>query len=476
MEDLKKLYPNSFDRLGSLKGAYNIRIDPSVKPVTHARRKVPIESKEAIDRELDYLIEEEIITEQVEPTPWVSSVTFPRKPNGDVRVCLDPSNLNKAIIREHHKPMTVEEIAHKLAGATVYTKADALKAFLQIHLTHEASLLTTFNSHRGWLQFLWMPFGAKMSQDVFQLRMDAILEQCPGVIGIHDDMVIFGVDQEDHDANLINLLNVCQKEGLVLNSKKLELRRERVTFFGAEYSAQGMHPDPKKVQGITEMTAPTDKQQLQSFLGMVNYMGTFIPNLSHHTEPLRAMLKKDNVFHWEDQQTRSFQQVKTLIAKANTTPLRYYNRDLPVTVQADASLRGLGACLIQKHEGKDQPIAFASKSLTDAETRYANIEQELLAIVFACQRFSTYLLGRSFVAESDQKPLEMIAMKNLANAPPRLQRMLLELQRYDVTIKYRPGKEMQLADALSRCPARASQEIKLDMPVDYIAFTKPWIE
>ena len=147
VEDLKKLYPNSFDRLGSLKGAYNIRVDPSVKPAMHARRKVPIESKEAIDRELDYLIEEEIITEQVETTPWVSSVTFLRKPNGEVRVCLDPSNLNKAIIREHHKPMTVEEIAHELARAMVYTKADALKAFLQIHLTHEASLLMTFNSH-----------------------------------------------------------------------------------------------------------------------------------------------------------------------------------------------------------------------------------------------------------------------------------------------------------------------------------------
>ena len=162
VEDLKKLYPNSLDRLGSLKRAYNIRVDPTVKAATHPRRKVPIESKEAIDKELDYLIEEDIIMEQVEPTPWVSSVTFPMKLNGEVRVCLDPSNLNKAIIREHHKPMMVEEIAHELAGATVYTKADALKAFLQIHLTHEALLLTTFNSHRGRLRFLWMPFGAKM--------------------------------------------------------------------------------------------------------------------------------------------------------------------------------------------------------------------------------------------------------------------------------------------------------------------------
>ena len=200
-----------------MKGEYNIRIDPTVKPAQHARYKVPIESKKAINRELDFLIEEEIIMEQVKPTPWVSSVTFHRKPNREVCVCLDPSNLNTVII------MTVEEIAHELAGAKVYTKADALKASLKIHLTHEASLLTMFNSHRGCLCFLRMPFGAKMSQDVFQIWMDAIPKQCPGVIGIHNDMVIFGVDQEDHDANLINLLNVCQKEGLVLNRKKLEL-------------------------------------------------------------------------------------------------------------------------------------------------------------------------------------------------------------------------------------------------------------
>ena len=124
----------------------------------------------------------------------------------------------------------------------------------------------------------------------------------------------------------------------------------------------------------------------------------------------------------------------------------------------------------------EKPIEFVSKSLTDAESHYANIERELLAIVFACQCFSTYLLGRSFIAESDHKPLEMIAVKNLANVPPCLQRMLLQLQHFDITIRYRPGSEMQLVDALSRCPVRASPEIKLNMCVDYVAFSRLWIE
>ena len=161
------------------------------------------------------------------------------------------------------------------------------------------------------------------------------------------------------------------------------------------------------------------------------------------------------MFYWEEQQTWSFQKIKSLITKANETPLRYFNRTLPVIVQADTSVRGLGACLIQQHSRKDQPIAFASKSLMDAEIQYANIERELLAIIFAYQHFSMYLLGRSFTAESDYKPLEMIAMKNLANVPPHLQRMLLELQRYDVTIKYHSGAQVQLMETLSHCPGES---------------------
>ena len=149
VEQLKQMYPNSFDRLGDLAGEYDIKVDPTVIPVQHARHKIPIEYKEAIETELQKMEEQGIITSQVEPTPWVSSVTYPRKANGKIRICLDPKDLNKAIIRECHKCPTLEEIAHRLSGSAVYTKIDAMKAFMQLHLTKSASLLTTFNTHMG---------------------------------------------------------------------------------------------------------------------------------------------------------------------------------------------------------------------------------------------------------------------------------------------------------------------------------------
>ena len=149
--------------------------------------------------------------------------------------------LNKAIIRENHTPPMVEEIAHELAGARYFTKGNAYKAFLHIHLSKKSRELTVFgtNTH-GRLHYKRMPFGMKMGQDMFQIQMDRILEQCPRVIGIHDDVIIYGYTREDHDANLINFLNVGQMEGLHLSSNELELCRDRVSFFCAIYSREGV--------------------------------------------------------------------------------------------------------------------------------------------------------------------------------------------------------------------------------------------
>ena len=413
---LMEHYPEQFDIIGNFQGEYHMVTDPNVPPVQHAMRKTPIEYQEKIGQELDRMVEQGIITPVTEPTEWVNSITYPVKPNGDLRICLDPKDLNKAIIREHYKAPTLEEITHKLTGAKKFSKLDAFKGFFAYRMDKESSMKTTFNTtpRRGRYRYLRVPMGAKFSQDAYQMKMDQILEGLPGIIAIHDDITCFGTDDEDHNANLIGLMERAKTTGLTFNSKKCFIGRDEVSFFGVTYGKNGMSPDPKKIQGILEMPAPQDATQLQSFLGMVNFMHPFIPHLSQHTAPLRALLTKNAVFHWDTSTNAAFQKLKSLIEAAQNKSLKFYNRNLPLTVQADASKDGLGAALMQQGE----PIAFASKSLSDTEKRYANIERELLAAVFACERFKTYLLGREFTIESDHNPLEMIALKNLVAAPP----------------------------------------------------------
>ena len=462
--DLQALFPNSFDCIGDMQGEYDIKTDLTIPSVQHRRWKVPIEYKEGIEKELAEMVQQKIIIKQTEPTPWVSSLTYPKKANGKLRICLDPKDLNKAIIHENHKAPTLEKIAHVLTGATKFSKVDGNKAFFGMHLTEEASLLTMFNTHLGRYRFLHVPFGLKMSQDIFQMRMDDIVAQCPSVLAIHDDVFIYGKHDRDHTANIINLFNVAQKEGLIFNSKKCAIKQESIMFFGRVFSAEGYSPDPEKIQGISKMTPPQTKQELQSFLGVVNYLQTFIPHLSLNTEPLWALLKKENCFAWDESTNMCFQKIKSQLQKALLRPLRYYDQSKPVTLQCDASLKGLGACIIQG----GQPIAFVNKSLMDTETHYANIKRELLAIIYGCEKFHTYLYGRTLIMEMDHKPLKMISLKNITVAPACLQRMLLHLQ-YDLVITYWPGREILLADALSCLPSRTNTEIKLDLWVDAIS-------
>ena len=463
--DLKRLYPERFKGIGDFEGELHITLREDAQPVVQSPRKYPIQLLEEIRTELAKMEDLGVITSITEPTDWVNALAFSRKASGGLRVCLDPRSLNQCIKRKHHKTPTLEEITNRLSGSKVFSKLDAKHGYWSIKLDKESSKFTTFNSPIGRFRFKRLPFGLNVSQDAFQQCMDQILSQYPGTIGITDDVIVHSKDDKDHDRNLHHLMKVAQKCGLVFNAVKCFIKTSQIKFFGMVYDANGVRLDPEKCAEIQAIPAPKNVTEIQQVLGIIQFIAPFIPKLADQTPPLRALTKKDVPFEWNSSLQKVFENIKASISK--DIALTYFDVTKPATIQVDASKIGIGAALLQ--DGR--PIAFASKSLTETEQRYANIECELLAVVFGCERFHTYTYGKPFVVETDHKPLEKIHKKNLASTPPRLQRMLLRLQHYDVSIKYRPGKEIVLADSLSCLSPIPDKEIHLEQSIYAVHFT-----
>ena len=464
-EDLIKAYPDRFEGIRHFPGTYHITLQNDAKPVVHAPQKCPITMQPLVCEKLDEFLDQGIIVPVEEPMGWVSSLAYSWKANGKCEVCLDPRDVNKAIKRDHYKIPTIEEVTHQLVGSNKFTKVDGTLSYLCIVLDYASSLLTTFNTPWGRYRFVHLPWGLTRVQNIFQQMMDQILECCEGTIGIADDIVIHGKDDEEHYQNLHRFMHVALEHGLVFNGEKCEVKQDSVTFCGTFYNADGAHPDPKKVDAVHQIPPPETPSQLQQFLGMVTYLLPFIPSLSTHTAPPWELLKKDAEFIWNTSYQEAFDRIKELVCKDTT--LCYFDVWKPVTIQVDTSGKGLRAALLQ--EGC--PVAFASKAVTPTERRYANIECELLACVFRAECFHTYVFGQSFTIESDHKPLEQINLKNLADTPAHLQRMLLRLQNYDLKIKYKPGKQMTLTDALSQYAPQVDPEVPLDITIHYVHIT-----
>ena len=200
--------------------------------------------------------------------------------------------------------------------------------------------------------------------------MDQILEECQGCIRISDDITVHGPTEAEHDAHLQDLMCIACKYDLVFNPQKTHVKAQAINFFGCLYNANGVHPDPGKVNAEHALPAPTNVTELQEFLGLVTYLSPFIPGLSTLTAPLWELLKKDADFIWNHTYDTTFEQIKEDVI--SDTTLSYFDPSLPMTIQVDASQVGLGAALLQN--GK--PVAFASKALTEMEHWYADIEKD----------------------------------------------------------------------------------------------------
>ena len=176
---------------------------------------------------------------------------------------------------------------------------------------------------------------------------------------------------------------------------------------------------------------------------MVNYLGQFIRDMSQLTHSMRILLKKNVLFQWTKSHEANFQKLKESIS--NDTCLMYFDTSRPITLQVDASKVGLGGGLLQEDsQGRTRPVAYASQTLIPCETRYANIEREMLVVAWGCIKFHHYIYCRKFVCQTDHKLLEDIHLKHLSDVPPMLQSLVLKLQPYDITIRYVLGQKFQL--------------------------------
>ncbi|CAE1261906.1 unnamed protein product [Acanthosepion pharaonis] len=465
--DLMRLYPDRFDRIGEFRRTHKLAVNPNVSCHINPPGRTPIAMREKLKAELDNMESQGVIHRIEEPTNWVSSLTYVTKHDNNIRVCLDPRALNKALIQPYHQILTVEKLNHRFAGAKFFSKLDAKSGYWSIKLNCESQPLTTFQTPFGRYCFERLPFGLSVSQDIYQLEMDRILKKCTGACGIADDITIYGSAEHEHDENLKRFMEVTTQEGLTLNLKKCKIKRREISFFGNLYTHTGLKLDPTKVRDLQEMSELCNKTELQQFLGVITYLSCFIKDFSSKTTVLHDLLHKDSDFQWEPHHQKVFRDLKSEVSE--TSLLHYFDPKLPIYMHCDASIRGIGASMLQPDaDGNLSPVTYASKSLTQTEQRYACIE--LLAIVFGTQRFHTYLNGHNFQVVTDHKPLTMIINKPLIQP-------LIQLQGYNFRLTYNKGSDNILADGLLRLPSSGNSDpIELDVRVDTVRFSTDRIE
>ena len=452
-------FPELFTGLGKMEGDYTIQLKEGAKPFALSTpRRVAIPLLGAVKEELQRMERLGVISKIEEPTDWCSGMVVVPKSNGKVRICVDLTKLNESVHRERHPLPAVDQVLAQLAGAKVMSKLDANAGFWQIPLSEESSRLTTFITPFGRYRFHRLPFGISSAPEHFQRRMSEILTGIPGVVCMMDDILVYGATLEEHDKHLREVLQRLQKAGMTLNREKCQFAQTSVRFLGHVIDSAGVRPDPDKIQAIKEFQQPKNVGDVRRYLGMVNHLSKFAPNLAETTQPMRELLIKDNLWTWGEAQQAAFKKTKEMLIKSPILTL--FDPNLETTVSADASSYGLGAVLLQKQtSGENKPVAYISRSMTSTEQKYAQIEKEALAFTWACERLSDYLIGLKFHILTDHKPLvPLFSTKHLEEMPIRVQRFRLRMMRYDFSISHVPGKQLLIADALSRSTSQNPTE------------------
>ena len=473
-ETLKK-YDSVFCGVGKLKGhEVKLNIDSEVIPQAQALRRIPFHIREKVKCAIKDLEEQGIIepVPDSQPTPWISPIVAVPKKDGNVRICVDMRMANRAIKRVRHLIPTVNDISFELNQAQYFTKLDLSQAYHQIPLAEESRYITTFTTHIGLYRYTRMNYGTNAAAELFQHTLQQHLQGIEGVRNIADDIIVYGKTKADHDRALENCLQRLKDKGLTLNREKCQFLQDKLSFFGQVFSKEGTRPDPSRVADLQNASVPTNSQEVRSFLGMSNYSAKYIKDYATISTPLRELTKKNVQFCWQNQHEEAFIALKT--ALTNAPVMAYFDKNKQTFVTVDASPVGISAILSQKAPGTEDRhvVSYASRALTDVESRYSQTEKEALSIVWAVEHYHLYLYGAEFTLITDHKPLEIIYGNPQAKTSARIERWVLRLQPYDFKVVYKSGAT-NAADFLSRHPTQASRRMHEKMAEEYINFITP---
>ena len=437
--------------LATVEARLNLKHD--VRPRRIKARNVPFAVRQKVDEAIQGMIKDDVI-ESVESSEWVSPIVAVAKQDGSIRVCGDFKNTLNPALDSHSYPLpTIEECFAVHAGAQYFTKLDISKAYNTIPLHPDDQLLTTIATPQGLFKWKRLPFGIATASSIFQNMMDNVLRGCVRTCVRVDDILISGTDLCTHNENVCSVIRALETAGLRCNSQKSSFRVKSVTYLGHEISVSGVRPLRDKVVHIRDCKYPENRDELISFLGLINYYSRYLPNLSTILEPLNRLRVKSVEWRFGEAEKAAMDTVKQRLIERPLLSL--YDQKCDVILDCDASSYAVGAVLSIIKDGKECPVEFVSKTLSPAERRYAQIDREAYAIIWAVKRLSVYLRGRKFRIRTDHQPLRQLFSPTASFSPmatSRRQRWALFLTEFDYDICFRGTKEHANADFFSRYP------------------------